>query len=90
MLRQRISYIAKSLYAATMDQLYSEVLICCDIWYNNECNILEQFGGYSYDMDITYVPLLAFGSLLAFVTALSWRITFDSCNDLGFAISTIV
>ena len=69
MLRQRISYIAKSLYAATF---------------------LEQFGEYSHDMDITYVPLLAFGSVLAFVTALSWQITFDSCNDLGFAIPNIV
>ena len=56
----------------------------------NATFFLEQFGGYSYDMDIMYVPLLAFCSVLAFVTDLSWRITFDSCNDLGFAIPNIV
>ena len=61
MLRQRISYIAKSLYAATFGITM------------NATFFLEQFGGYSYDMDITYVPLLAFGSVLAFVTALSHR-----------------
>ena len=77
MVRQRISYIAKSLYAATFG-------------ITMNATFLEQFGRYSYDMDITYVPLLAFGSVFAFVMALSWRITFDSCNDLGFAIPTIV
>ena len=60
MLRQRISYIAKSLYAATFG-------------ITMNATFLEQFGGYSYDMDIMYVPLLAFGSVLAFVTALSHR-----------------
>ena len=68
MLRQRISYIAKSLYAATTDQLYATTF---GITMN--AKFLEQFGRYSYDMDITYVPLLAFGSILAFVTALPHR-----------------
>ena len=60
MLRQQISYIAKSLYAVTFG-------ITMNVTF------LEQFGGYSYDTDITYVPPLAFGLVLVFVMALSHR-----------------